>query len=139
VTREKDRKRATTRIRWVARIWSLPIIVFALIMAVGYLWSWITTGVADPYAVEDVAPIEAIPPILMLLSALALGVAWRWERLGGAIALVFQAAAVALLLIQTPIARDFPRSALPYLLVLIVTVPGVLFLTSWRRSMHLAS
>ena len=131
---DSSRKRVTKWIRWVARIWSLPIILYALIMLVGYSWSWITTGVADPHAVEDVPLVEALPPILMFLSVLGLGVAWRWERLGGAITLVFVLAVLVLLLIQTPIARDFPRSAVPYLMSLVVAIPGALFLVCWRRS-----
>ena len=48
--------------------------------------------------------------------------------------LVCLLAVLILLLIQTPIRRDFPRTAIPYLLSLIVAVPGVLFLVCWRRS-----
>jgi hypothetical protein len=130
---DSSRKRVTKWIRWVARIWSLPIILYALIMLVGYSWSWITTGVADPHAVEDYPPTEALPPIFMFLSILGLGVAWRWERLGGTMALVFLVAVLSLLFIQSPIARDFPRSAFPYLLSLVVAIPGVLFLVcGWR-------
>ena len=135
MTKDNDsRNRVTKWIRWIARIWSLPIIVYALLMLTGYTWSWITTGVADPHAVEDNPPTEALPPILMFLSVLGLGVAWRWERLGGAMALVFLVATLSLLLIQTPIARDFPRSAIPYLMSLVVAIPGVLFLVCWWRS-----
>jgi hypothetical protein len=135
VTKGNDsRNRVTKWIRWIARIWSFPIIVYALIMFTGYTWSWITTGVADPHAVEDYPPIEALPPIFMFLSVLGLGVAWRWERLGGTMALVFLVAVLSLLLIQMPITRDFPRSAVPYLMSLIVAIPGVLFLVCWWRS-----
>ena len=56
------RDRATKRMRWIARIWSLPVVAYALLMALGYLWSWVTTGGADPHAVEDVPPAEALPP-----------------------------------------------------------------------------
>jgi hypothetical protein len=129
-----SQKRATKWTRWVARIWSIPILIFALIMFVGYTWSWITTGVADPHAVEDVPLVDALPPILMFLSALGLGVAWRWERLGGAITVVSLLAVLVLLLIQMPITRDFPWSAVPYLMALIIAIPGVLFLVYWRRS-----
>lgn len=133
MSKEHDRRNRTTLwLRWVARIWSIPIVVYALIMLVGYAWSWITTGVADPYAVEDVPFVEALPPILMFLSALGLGVAWRWERLGGAIALVFLLAVLLLLLIQTPITRDFPRSAIPYLMSLVIAIPGILFVVLGR-------
>ncbi|MBN1579359.1 MAG: hypothetical protein JXA89_01555 [Anaerolineae bacterium] len=135
MTKDTERRHRVTKwIRWVARIWSLPIILYALLMFAGYSWSWITTGVADPYAVEDYPPIENLPPILMFLSVLGLGVAWRWERLGGAITLVLLLAVLVLLFIVTPIARDFPRTAVPYLLALVVAIPGILFLVCWWRS-----
>ena len=129
-----SRDRVTKWIRWIARIWSLPIVVYAVLMLVGYAWNWATGGVTDPYAVEDYPPIENLPPIFMLLSILGLGLAWRWERLGGMIAIVFQLSALAVLLIHRSLAQDFPRSAIPYLLWVIVTIPGVLFLVCWRRS-----
>ena len=128
------RHRVTKWVRWIARIWSLPIIAYALLFLVGYMWNWITIGVADPHAVEDVPLIEALPPILMFLSVLGLGIAWRWERLGGAVTLVFELAVLVLLPFSIPIARDFPRSAAPYLMSLIVIIPGVLFLVCWWRS-----
>jgi len=131
---DDSRNRVTTRMRWIARVWSFPIIVCALLVLVGYAWSWVTTGVADPYAVEDYPSTEVLPPIFMLLSILGLGVAWRWERLGGTIATVFQLAVLSLLLIQTPITQNFPHSAIPYLLSMVTIIPGILFLVCWRRS-----
>jgi hypothetical protein len=128
------RDRVTKWIRWIARIWSLPLVVSALLMFVGYAWNWVTLGVADPNAVEDYPPIEALPPIFMFLSVLGLGIAWRWERLGGIIVIVFQLAVLSFLLFQRPITHDFPRFAAPYLLSMIVTIPGVLFLVCWWRS-----
>ena len=126
--------RATKWIRWIARIWSLPLMGCALLILVGYAWSWLTSSVADPYAVEDYPPTEALPPIFMFLSIVGLGIAWRWERLGGTIDIVFQLAALPLLLIHSPLTRDFPRLAVPYLLSMIITIPGVLFLVCWWRS-----
>ena len=32
----------TKWIRWVARIWSLPLMVYALLLLVGYAWNWVT-------------------------------------------------------------------------------------------------
>ena len=131
--------RVTKWIRWIARIWSFPIIVYALLLFIGYSWSWVTTGVADPHAVEDVPPIEAVPPILMFLSVMGLGIAWRWERLGATIAIVFLLGTLLVLLSQSPITRDFPRSAIPYFMSLFVAIPGILFLASWWRSKKLVS
>ena len=80
--------RATKWIRWIARIWGTLIVAFTLLMLIGYAWNWVTTGKADPHAVEDYPPIETLPPLFALLSVLGLGVAWRWEGLGGAITVV---------------------------------------------------
>ena len=135
MTKDDDgRNRVTKWIRWIARIWSFPIIAYALLLFVGYVWSWMTTGLADPHAVEEVSPIEALPPILLFFGILGLGIAWHWERLGGTIALVFQLAVFSVLLIDRPITQDFPRSAIPYLLTMVTTVPAILFLVCWRRS-----
>jgi len=127
-------RRVTKRIRWIARIWGALILAYALALFIGYAGNWISTGVADPYAVEDVSPLESLPPIGMFISALGLGIAWRWERLGGLIDVVFQAATFILMLITIPITRHFPRTAIPYLLMLAVVTPGILFLVSWRRT-----
>ena len=134
MTKNNDnRSRVTKWLRGIARIWSAPIIVFALLMFGGYTWNWATTGVADPYAVEDYPPIEALPPIFMFLSVLGLAIAWRWERWGGRLSILFQLAALAVLFIDKPITHDFPRSAVPYLLSLIISTPGILFLVcGWR-------
>ena len=126
--------RATKRIRWIARIWSFPIIVYSLIMLTGYAWNWVTIGTADPYAVEGYPLIEALPPILMFLSVLGLGIAWRYERLGGAITLFFLFAVFLLLLIQRPINHDFYRTAVPFLMSMVIAIPGILFLVCWWRS-----
>lgn len=126
--------RATKRIRRIARIWSLPIIVYSLIMLSGYAWNWVTIGKADPYAVEGYPLIEALPPILMFLGVLGLGIAWRWEKLGGAINLVFQLAVILSLLITRPLTHDFYRSVIPYLMAMVIAIPGILFLVCWRRS-----
>ena len=131
---DDSRNRVTKWMRWIARVWSLPLMICALLILVGYAWSWLTTGIADPYAVEDYPPTEVLPPIFMFLSILGLGIAWRWERLGGTLAIVFQLAALPFLFIHSPLTQDFPRLAVPYLLSMIITIPGVLFLVCWWRS-----
>ena len=126
--------RATKWIRRIARIWSFPLIVYSLIMLTGYAWNWVTIGKADPYAVEGYSLVEALPPILIFLSVLGLGIAWRWERSGGAITLVFLFATILLLLIQNPLTQDFYRIAIPYLMSMVIAIPGILFLVGWWRS-----
>jgi bacteriorhodopsin len=126
--------RATKWIRWIARIWSFPIILYALLMFAGYAWNLVTIGKADPYSVEGYPPIEALPPILMFISILGLGISWRWEGFGGTFSLVFISIVLILLLIQRPPTQDFYRSAIPYLLSMVVAIPGFLFLVCWWRS-----
>ena len=124
----------TKRIRLIARIWSAPIILYSLMMLTGYAWSWLTTGTTDPYAVEGYPFIEAVPPILLFLGVLGLAIAWRREKLGGVINLVFLLGVIVVLLISKPITDDFFRSAAPYLITIVVAIPGILFLVSGRRS-----
>ena len=127
--------RATKRIRWIARIWGTLIVVITLMILIGYAWNWVTTGTSDPHAAEDYPPIENLPPLFALLSALGLGIAWRWEGLGGAIAVVFNLAGLPVLLIHWPIAEGFPRYLVaPYGVWMMIAIPGVLFLMCWWRS-----
>jgi hypothetical protein len=127
--------RTTKRIRWIARIWGTLVAGVILLTAIGYAWSWLTTGVADPHAVEDYPPIENVPPLLALVSAIGLALAWRWERLGGAIAVASNLAGLPVLLVHWPIAQDFPRFLVaPYGVWLMIAIPGILFLICWRRS-----
>jgi hypothetical protein len=138
LTGNDSRERVTKRMRWIARIWSLPLIAGALLVAIGWASS-LLTGVTDPNAVEEYPLTEALSPIFIVVSVAGLGIAWRWERLGGVIAALFQLAALVALLIHSPLARDFPRMVVPYLLWLIVTVPAALFLVCWWRTRRAAS
>ena len=120
-------------IRWIARIWGALILLIALLFLAGSITDWVTNGQADPYAVEDYPFIENLPPLFILLSAVGLGIGWRWERAGGAIALLGQLAALPIYLIHWPIAQDFSRYLIaPYGLSAMVAAPGLLFLISWR-------
>jgi len=123
----------TKWIRRIARIWSVPVIAYALMMFIGYTVNWVTTGKADPYAVEDYPFIENLPPFFMFLAILGLGIAWRWERLGGIINLFFCLATLPILIIHWPIIQDF-RYTIPYILLGIIAFPGILFLVYWWQS-----
>lgn len=125
-------KKSSKWIRRIARIWSIPVIAYALMMIVGYTVNWIQTGKADPYAVEGYPFIENLPPIFMFIAILGLAIAWRFEKPGGMINLVFCLAVLPILLIHWPINQD-PRFVVPYILLAIVAFPGILFLVnSWR-------
>jgi len=124
----------TTRwMRWTARIISVFILAYVLLMVGGMIYNLLTLGVADPYARGNVPFIETLPPILMFISAFALTLAIRWERIGAVTTLVLQAVIILLLFIDNPRFEDFPRRALPYFLVLVFILPALLFLVSWRR------
>lgn len=127
--------RATKRIRWIARVWGTLIVAVTLLILVGYAWNWVTAGTPDPHAVEDYPPIENLPPLFALLSALGLGIAWRWEGLGGAITVVFNLAGLPVLLVHWPILRDFPRYLVaPYGAWMMIGIPGILYLMCWWRT-----
>jgi hypothetical protein len=136
VANENGADNTVTRwIRWTARIWGGLVFVIILLIFAGYAYNWVTTGTADPHAVEDYPPIENLPPILMFLAALGSGIAWRWEGLGGAITVVSQLVALPVLLIHWPITGNFPRYLVaPYGTWMIVAIPGILFLACWWRS-----
>ena len=51
------------RLRRIARIWSIVIIVFTLIMLIDCAVNWVKTGTVDPHAMKDYPPAEnLIPP-----------------------------------------------------------------------------
>jgi len=116
------------RLRWIARIWSIIIILFTLIMVIGYAVNWVKTGTVDPHAMKDYPAIENLIPITLILSVLGLGLAWRWEGLGGVINIGFYLANAAVhFWIISP--RPYP-----YLIAIALPIPGILFLVCWWMS-----
>jgi len=115
-------------LRFVARIWSAPIILITLFITVGNIWAWLTDAPSDPYAVQDPTFLESLAPALLAITVLGLALAWRWEKLGGIFSLAFAGATLIVLLIQGFGSDDMFRSWTPYLLTLVVIVPGILFL-----------
>jgi hypothetical protein len=84
---------------------------------------------------EDGIPAQAAPKVILLMVAIsAVGMAWRWERVGGA-ALVASAVALGLSMYQS-----YPLlGSLGLLLAVLIYTPlpliaGVLFLLSSRRA-----
>ena len=125
--------RAAKWLRRIARLISIPLILYAFLLFVGYAWSWITTGVPDPHAAEDYPFIENLPPWFMFIAIVGLAMAWRWEKIGGIVNLVFCLLTVPVLFIHWPLSGD-ARYLMPYILLLIISFPGILFLLSWQRS-----
>jgi cytochrome bd-type quinol oxidase subunit 2 len=101
--------------RWVARIWSLGPILFAF----AQIFS------RDDNIVEPVPWTDWLTLILMFIAVLGLAIAWRWERLGGWIAVIFLAIAIVLFLLT--VERFFPT-----VLVFLVAIgfPAALYLIS---------
>lgn len=110
----------------IARIWSIPIIIYSLVMLIGNLVSLITTGTADPYAVEDYPFIENIPPIFLLIAAVGLAISWRYKRTGAIITSFFCFATIPILLGHWPF-WEKSINFMPYILMLVVLTPGILF------------
>ncbi len=113
----------TDRLRRIARISSVVLIAFTIVMAVGHLFG------SEPVEV-DYDPIENVLPVMMSLSVFALAVAWRREGWGGALSL----ALFGLVLILDWIIRGrfFPLRGLLVFLPLPAT--ALLFLVCWFRS-----
>jgi len=120
---EDSGDRVTKWIRRVARIWSLVIIGIALVVIIAHAVVPEAGGVEYP-------PSENLLPLAMCLSVAGLGVAWRWEGLGGAINVGFFVASVGLYWLLR--GRFFPLRGVAILSLAIV--PGVLFLVCWWRT-----
>ncbi len=120
----KNTKQKTRWIRRIARISSAIILAFTLVMVVGHLVVPEPTEAAYP-------PIENLLPAIMCLRGLGLGIAWRWEGLGGALSMGFFVVHLALYgLIRQ---KFFPLGGLAALSPVFFT--GMLFLVCWWRSM----
>lgn len=108
--------RVETIIRWVARIWSILIFVFVLLIVV----------TPDPYLVKPIPLTDWIELGFYGVTTLGLLLAWRWEVIGGAITI----AGVLGHEVVFRIIRGywFPGLVTPTLLFML---PGILFLMCW--------
>jgi hypothetical protein len=122
--------------RLIAKIWSTPVIIFSLIIFIGHVTSWITTGTPDPYAEANIPITEFLPPIFMFIAVLGLAISWhirkRIQKLGSFITIAFCLATLPLLFLHWPITQD-PRYIMPYAILLIILTPGMLFLIQSYR------
>jgi len=114
--------RGAAYIRWAARVFGLSVVgVFLSILFFAF-------------TNEDGIHAQAVPKIILLMIAIcSVGVAWRWERVGGAI-LVASAVALGLSMYQS-----YPILGPVGLLLVVLTytplplIAGILFLLSSRR------
>ncbi|MBM3944528.1 MAG: hypothetical protein FJ317_03440 [SAR202 cluster bacterium] len=67
--------RAGGRIRWAARILGLLVVLFVLAWDIGGIVAIVTEGSVDSQ--------EVVEAVVLSLAAATLLAAWRWEKLGG--------------------------------------------------------
>jgi len=132
ITSKYTGDRTTKWICWIARVWGALIVVYVLLVIVSTIWNWLTTGIADPHAIENINNIDYVGPVFILISTLGLGIAWRWVKIGGTVAVVFQLLFLVFHLFQKPISLD-PSFIVPCLISIIIFFPGILFLVCWWR------
>ena len=115
--------RTIRRIRRIARIWGTVIIGITLVIIIAHV------VVPDTNA-TDYPPSENLLPLAMCLSVAGLGVAWRWEGLGGAINVGFFLANLGLYRVLR--GKFLPLRAVA--IFSLVLIPGMLFLVCWWRT-----
>lgn len=113
----KDKKRLGNILRKAAKIWSLLIGVFLLLMLIG--------EVVFPHEGEGFVSIaEIVALVFFPFGVMAgMGIAWKWERLGGIITIISLIIFYILILIPRSAFRGIPMS-------LLIAGPGFLFLVS---------
>jgi hypothetical protein len=110
-------------LRKITRIWSGVIIALGVLIFIGEIFESQTIEL-DPYPWW-----ENLMPAALFLAVVGLAAAWKWEGVGGAMAVGF---ALANLLVYQATGRD--RLWAVILIVLPVLIPGILFLICWRES-----
>jgi hypothetical protein len=113
----------TGQIRRIARIWSAVIIGFTLLSIIAHV-------VMPDTNPADYPPSENLLPLAMCLSVAGLGVAWRWEGMGGAVNAGFFLANLGLYWVIR--GKFFPSRALA--IFSLELIPGILFLVCWWRT-----
>ena len=113
----------SSRIRGMARIWSILVWLLALILVVG------TLNLPSGSSLIN-APLDILIPLSLLISLIGLGIAWRWEGWGILINFVFYLAILPIywLLHQEWIHISIMVGLSP------VILPGVLYAFSWILS-----
>lgn len=111
------KRRLESILRWIARVWSVVSVGFVLCILVGEL---VYPHAAPPSSVREMVGLLLFP----LGVCVGLVLAWRWEAVGGAIALGSLALFYLVLFLSD---GRFPRG--PYFAL--VAAPGLLFLVAW--------
>jgi len=102
-------------IRWIARIWAALMVAFMLFMFIAHI---VEDGIGPlvGFTIRDAFMI-----VSMFGSIIGLGLAWKWERLGG---WMTAGGMLAFYLFDYIFSGDFPRGPT----FLIIAFPGILFL-----------
>jgi hypothetical protein len=120
--------RRITILRKIARIWSVVIIGLGVLLFLAEIFE-AQTAELEPYPW-----FENLIPVTLFLSVVGLAVAWKWEGIGGGMAVGF---AVVNILVYLATGRS--RVAAVALVLAPVVLPGLLFLTCWRASKQAVS
>ena len=115
-----DVKRNKVTIKWIARIWSILSLAFLLLFFGAAIFS---SGGTATFAFKDVFQFVFFPIGL----AIGLILAWKWEGLGGIIAI----ASIIGFHLQMLIKHGKPDFGLYFELL---AAPGILFILYWLLS-----
>ena len=107
----RSKNRMATLIRWIARIWGSMVVAFVLLSAIGE-------------GLGQAKPGEWVALTIFFLICVGLIVAWKWEGLGGIIAVGCR--------IAWHVTMRITSGSFELILPLaIMAVPGFLFLAYW--------
>ncbi len=109
---------------WIARVWAALMVVFMIFMLIAHLFG------DEPGQVTGLTIRDWLMIPSMIISIIGLALGWKWERLGGWLAV---GGMLAFYLFDFFFSGDFPRG----ITFLIIVFPGVLFLIhSYLQESH---
>lgn len=123
VSPENKDQKTTEILRWIARVWSLVILFFFLLILIGEI---ISSHTEEAMTLSDVGMLFLFP----FATCVGLVLAWRWELLGGVISLT----SIILFTAIMSIAGRFNTPSRFLILLAFIAVPGVLFIIIWSVS-----
>jgi hypothetical protein len=117
----------TRVLRWIARILSIPPVIFFFLFLIGHL-------VGEERSTVPITPVEVIGLVSLVaftsLMVIALIVAWKWEKIGSFVVVISSVILFTILLIVVGRNNFYVAS----IIVLPFFIPGLLFLGTWLRS-----
>jgi hypothetical protein len=117
----KNKTKLLNNIRWVSRIWGIVYIVFFLFMLIGYA---IMDQPSQDDAVNPLGTRVVIAFIFVFGYFAGLILAWKWEGLGGLIA------------ITCIISFAITIQNMPVHIYMLMAIPALLFLICWYLSIE---